>query len=100
MTERRALVYLLRPVCPGAVHLPQGNWKESAEGQRKESLPRGSCQNMPAEFVHLHVHTQYSFLVSTVKLRQAGFGACYDTEDTLRYWIGEMQRRRLLPSPA
>src|SRR5262245_58343647 len=23
---------------------------------------------MPAEFVHLHVHTQYSFLVSTVKL--------------------------------
>jgi nucleoside-diphosphate-sugar epimerase len=36
-------------------------------------------------------------LVSTVKLRQAGFGACYDTEDTLRWWIGEMQRRRLIP---
>lgn len=36
-------------------------------------------------------------LVSTIKLRQAGFGACYDTEDTLRYWIGELQRRRLIP---
>jgi nucleoside-diphosphate-sugar epimerase len=39
-------------------------------------------------------------LVSTIKLRQAGFGACYDTEDTLRYWIGEMQRRRLIPPRA
>jgi nucleoside-diphosphate-sugar epimerase len=36
-------------------------------------------------------------LVSTIKLRQAGFGACYDTEDTLRHWIGELQRRRLIP---
>ncbi len=36
-------------------------------------------------------------LVSTIKLRQAGFSACYDSEDTLRYWIGEMQRRRLIP---
>jgi nucleoside-diphosphate-sugar epimerase len=39
-------------------------------------------------------------LVSTIKLRQAGFGACYDTEDTLRHWIGEMQRRRLIPPRA
>jgi hypothetical protein len=35
--------------------------------------------------------------VSTVKLRQAGFGVCYDTQDTLRWWIAEMQRRRLNP---
>jgi nucleoside-diphosphate-sugar epimerase len=39
-------------------------------------------------------------LVSTIKLRQAGFGACYDTEDSLRFWIGEMVRRRLIPPPA
>lgn len=38
-------------------------------------------------------------LVSTVKLRQAGFGACYDTEDSLRYWIDVMVERRLLPKP-
>jgi len=38
--------------------------------------------------------------VSTIKIRQAGFGACFDTEDTLRFWIGALQRRRLLPQPA
>jgi nucleoside-diphosphate-sugar epimerase len=38
-------------------------------------------------------------LVSTIKLRQAGFGACYDTEDTLRYWLDAMVQRRLLPPP-
>jgi nucleoside-diphosphate-sugar epimerase len=38
-------------------------------------------------------------LVSTIKLRQAGFPACYDTEDTLRFWIAEMVRRKLLPKP-
>jgi hypothetical protein len=38
-------------------------------------------------------------LVSTIKLRQAGFSDCYDTEDSLRYWIGEMARRGLIPAP-
>ncbi|MEQ9124875.1 MAG: SDR family oxidoreductase [Alphaproteobacteria bacterium] len=36
-------------------------------------------------------------LVSTIKLRQAGFGDCLDTEDSLRYWFSEMQANRLLP---
>ena len=39
-------------------------------------------------------------LVSTVKLRQAGFGRCYDTEDTLRHWLGVMVARRLIPRPS
>jgi len=38
-------------------------------------------------------------LVSTVKLRQAGFPRCYDTEDTLRHWLGVMVERRLIPPP-
>lgn len=38
-------------------------------------------------------------LVSTVKLRQAGFAACYDSEDTLRHWLKVMVERRLLPPP-
>jgi nucleoside-diphosphate-sugar epimerase len=38
-------------------------------------------------------------LVSTVKLRQAGFHRCYDTEDSLRHWIEVMIERRLLPAP-
>lgn len=36
-------------------------------------------------------------LVSTIKLRQAGFPGCYDSEDTLRHWLGVMAERRLLP---
>lgn len=36
-------------------------------------------------------------LVSTIKLRQAGFGACYDSEDTLRHWLQVMVERRILP---
>lgn len=43
--------------------------------------------------------TALPILVSTVKLRQAGFHACYDTEDTLRHWLGVMADRRLLPQP-
>jgi len=39
-------------------------------------------------------------LVSTVKLRQAGFAACYDSEDTLRHWLQVMVERRILPPPA
>jgi nucleoside-diphosphate-sugar epimerase len=36
-------------------------------------------------------------LLSTVKLRQAGFGDCIDTEDMFREWFGVLQERRLLP---
>jgi nucleoside-diphosphate-sugar epimerase len=37
-------------------------------------------------------------LLSTVKLRQAGFGDCIDTEDMFREWFEALQRARLLPS--
>ena len=36
-------------------------------------------------------------LVSTVKVRQAGFGDCVDTEDMFRRLVGRLQERRLLP---
>ena len=36
-------------------------------------------------------------LLSTIKLRQAGFSACRDSEDSLRRWARELQARRLLP---
>ena len=39
-------------------------------------------------------------LVSTVKLRQAGFAACYDSEDTLRHWLQVMVERHILPPAA
>ncbi|MEX2482404.1 MAG: SDR family oxidoreductase [Gammaproteobacteria bacterium] len=36
-------------------------------------------------------------IVSTVKLRQAGFCEAMDTEDMFRKWFREFERRRLLP---
>ena len=37
-------------------------------------------------------------LLSTVKIRQAGFGDCVDTEDMFDEWLARLQERRLLPS--
>jgi nucleoside-diphosphate-sugar epimerase len=36
-------------------------------------------------------------LVSTIKLRHAGFADCVDTEDMVRRLVGRLQARRLLP---
>ena len=36
-------------------------------------------------------------LVSTIKLRQAGFGACFDSEDTLLHWLDVLADRKLIP---
>jgi hypothetical protein len=41
---------------------------------------------------------QVPALLSTVKLRQAGFADCIDTEDMLSEWLTRFQRRQLLPS--
>lgn len=38
-------------------------------------------------------------LLSTIKLRQAGFNACRDSETVVRDWIRRLQDRALLPRP-
>jgi nucleoside-diphosphate-sugar epimerase len=40
-----------------------------------------------------------SILVSTIKLRQAGFGDCIDTEVMFRKWLGRLVEHRMLPRP-
>ena len=35
--------------------------------------------------------------VSTVKIKQAGFGQVYDTEETFRYWLRKLIERKILP---
>jgi nucleoside-diphosphate-sugar epimerase len=42
-------------------------------------------------------HTPQPALVSTTKIRQAGFGDSIDTEDMLRKWLRRFQAERLLP---
>jgi len=36
-------------------------------------------------------------LLSTIKIRQAGFHDCIDTAEMLDWWLGELQRRHVLP---
>lgn len=36
-------------------------------------------------------------VLSPIKLRQHGFSACYDTEDSLHDWLELMQKNRLIP---
>jgi nucleoside-diphosphate-sugar epimerase len=37
-------------------------------------------------------------VMSPIKLRQAGFADCIDTEDAVLYWLSKMQTMRLLPA--
>lgn len=39
-------------------------------------------------------------LVSTIKLRQAGFGACVDTEEMFARWLDRLAATRIVPPPA
>ena len=41
--------------------------------------------------------TPRSVLVSSIKLRQAGFGDCVDTEETFRTWLRRLADRNVLP---
>jgi nucleoside-diphosphate-sugar epimerase len=36
-------------------------------------------------------------LMSTIRIRQAGFGDCIDSAEMLGWWLRELQRRRILP---
>jgi len=40
---------------------------------------------------------QFDRLMSPIKIRQAGFHACMDTEDSVKYWLAQMQEEGLLP---
>jgi len=40
---------------------------------------------------------QTASLLSTIAIRQAGFGDCIDTVEMWQWWLAEWQRRRLLP---
>ena len=36
-------------------------------------------------------------IVSTIKIRHAGFADCIDTEEMFRHWFEIMRERRILP---
>lgn len=49
-----------------------------------------------ADFAFSRTHSVAS-LLSTIKIRQAGFADCIDTETSLRWELEQLQRNRILP---
>jgi nucleoside-diphosphate-sugar epimerase len=71
------------------------------DGLRPLSLPQllGESHHYADLLVGLGERLQRPVLLSTIKLRQAGFGACRDSYVSVRRWISELQKRKLAPSP-
>jgi len=61
-----------------------------------DALVGSSWQFADRSFAHGVAHPPDSVL-SPIKLRQAGFHDCADTEESLLHWIRRMQAERLLP---
>jgi len=59
-----------------------------------DGLVSGSWQF--ADFAFSRTHSTSS-LLSTIKIREAGFGDCIDTEASLAWWLAHMQEQKILP---
>jgi nucleoside-diphosphate-sugar epimerase len=69
------------------------------EGLRPLGLMRflGESHNYADILLSSRVTLERPVLLSTVKIRQAGFAECRDSHASLRHWIGQLQARRLIP---
>jgi nucleoside-diphosphate-sugar epimerase len=90
-----------------AVEMPKqaGEWAAIVD-QQKLQAPRSMADFVGDSFVYADVlfgygrdTPRYPQLVSTIKIRQAGFGDCIDTEDMFHKWFGRFQSDGLLPLP-
>jgi nucleoside-diphosphate-sugar epimerase len=79
-------------------------WSElvAAHDLRAISLPELCGESdQYADFLFgygLEVRPPYG-LLSTIKIREAGFDRFYDTEKTVTYWLRDLIERRVLPRP-
>lgn len=62
-----------------------------------DALVSGAWQFADYNFAHGKEHPPERIIMSPIKIRQAGFAPCYDTEDSILYWLSRMQEARLLP---
>lgn len=80
-------------------------WRRIAE---REGLVEPSLEAVLGEshfyadycFAHGATEPRWPAFVSTVKVRRAGFGACYDTEESFRHWLRILAARKILPGPS
>jgi hypothetical protein len=68
------------------------------EPNTMDQLIGGAWQFADHAFAHGQEHPPDRIVMSPIKLRQAGFADCYDTEDSLLHWVSRLQERRVLPS--
>jgi nucleoside-diphosphate-sugar epimerase len=61
-----------------------------------ESIVGASWQTADLTFAY-GKERQFDRLMSSIKIRQVGFHACMDTEDSVKYWLTQMQEEGLLP---
>jgi len=77
-------------------------WDEIVELHRLEPLAMddligGAWQFADHAFAYGQECPPDRIVMSPIKLRQAGFPACFDTEDAMLYWLTRLQERRILP---
>jgi nucleoside-diphosphate-sugar epimerase len=77
----------------------EGTWRKIVERYdlepvKLDTLISGSWQF--ADFAFGRTHSTSS-LLSTIKIRQAGFDACIDTDESLAWWLAHLQQRKILP---
>ncbi|MEN3296872.1 MAG: hypothetical protein V7642_6125 [Burkholderiales bacterium] len=70
--------------------------KQGLKAHTLEGLVGDSWQFTDRAFAYGIDHLADSVL-SGIKLRQHGFAGCYDTEDSVHYWLERMQARKLIP---
>lgn len=78
-------------------------WDEIVEQHRLEpytmdQLVGGAWQFADHAFAHGQEHPPDRIVMSPIKLRQAGFADCFDTEDSLLHWLRRLQDRQILPA--
>ncbi len=77
-------------------------WDEIVELHRLQPLAMadligGAWQFADHAFAYGQEYPPDRIVMSPIKLRQAGFTGCFDTEDSILYWLSRMQDKRILP---
>lgn len=91
-----------QPTCLAQSMPPrEAEWRQLAlrHGLREPSMAKmiqNSWQFADRNFGYGLEHPD-NRVVSPIKLRQAGFHDCVDTEDAIRYWLTTLQAHRWIP---
>lgn len=82
--------------------LPADTWDEivSKHNLRKLAMSEvvGASWQMADLTLGYSRERAFDRLMSPIKIRQAGFSDCFDTEDAIIYWLARMQRSGVLPT--